>query len=169
MVRLLGAALVAGGCAWLGFRRALELRDRVRALEQTARGLALVERELALGAPPLPRLLEGVAGRCTGPAAELFAGCARALARPDRESFSALWQDQVARLEGLGEEGREALAPLGELLGRYDCQEQRAGLAAVRGRLEELAALARADSRRRGRVYQALGLSGGAFLVILLL
>ena len=34
MVKLLGAALVAGGCAWLGFRRALELKDRVRALEQ---------------------------------------------------------------------------------------------------------------------------------------
>ena len=159
MVKLLGAALVAGGCAWLGFRRALELKDRVRALEQMAGGLALVERELALGAPP----------RCAGPAAELFSGCARALARPDREGFPALWRDQVARLEGLGEEGREALGPLGEILGRYDCREQRAGLAAVRGRLEELSALARADSRRRGRVYEALGLSGGAFLVVLLL
>ena len=81
MVKLLGAALVAGGCAWLGFRRALELKDRVRALEQMAGGLALVERELALGAPPLPRLLEGAAGRCDGPAAELFSGCAQALAR----------------------------------------------------------------------------------------
>ena len=106
MVKLLGAALVAGGCAWLGFRRALELKDRVRALEQMAGGLALVERELALGAPPLPRLLEGAAGRCDGPAAELFAGCARALARPDREGFPALWRDQVARLEALGEELR---------------------------------------------------------------
>ena len=67
------------------------------------------------------------------------------------------------------EEGREALGPLGEILGRYDCREQRAGLAAVRGRLEELSVLARADSRRRGRVYEALGLSGGAFLVVLLL
>ena len=161
MVKLLGAALVAGGCAWLGFRRALELKDRVRALEQMAQGLALVERELALGAPPLPRLLEGAAGRCAGPAAELFAGCARALARPDREGFPALWRGQVARLEALG--------PLGEILGRYDCREQRAGLAAVRGRLEELSVLARADSRRRGRVYEALGLSGGAFLVVLLL
>ena len=169
MVKLLGAALVAGGCAWLGFRRALELKDRVRALEQMAGGLALVERELALGAPPLPRLLEGAAGRCAGPAAELFAGCAQALARPDREGFPALWRGQVARLEAMGEEGREALGPLGEILGRYDCREQRAGLAAVRGRLEELSALARADSRRRGRVYEALGLSGGAFLVVLLL
>ena len=128
-----------------------------------------MERELELGAPPLPRLLEGAAERCAGPAAELFAGCARALARPDREDFSALWRGEVARLDILGEEGRAALAPLGEILGRYDCQEQRVGLAAVRGRLEELAVLARADSRRRGRVYEALGLSSGAFLVILLL
>ena len=61
-----------------------------------------------------------------------------------------LLEPLTARLEGLGEEGREALGPLGEILGRYDCREQRAGLAAVRGRLEELSALARADSRRRG-------------------
>ena len=169
MVKLLGSALVAGGCAWLGFRRASELRERARALEQMAGGLALLERELELGSPPLPRLLEGAAGRCAGPAARLFSGCARALARPDREDFSALWREETARLESLGEEGREALAPLGEILGRYDCQAQRAGLAAVRGRLEELSGLVRADSRRRGRVYEALGLSGGAFLVILLL
>ena len=35
--------------------------------------------------------------------------------------------------------------------------------------LEELAGRLEADSRRQGRVYQAVGLSGGAFLVILLL
>ena len=67
-----------------------------------------------------------------------------------------------------GEE-RELLAPLGELLGRYDGPAQRDGVAAVRARLEELADRAQADCRRQGRVYRALGLSGGAFLVILLL
>ena len=36
-------------------------------------------------------------------------------------------------------------------------------------RREERAVRLGADSRRQGRVYQALGLSGGAFLVILLL
>ena len=35
--------------------------------------------------------------------------------------------------------------------------------------LEELAGRMEEDSRRLGRVYQVLGLSGGAFLVILLL
>ena len=40
---------------------------------------------------------------------------------------------------------------------------------AARRRLEELAGREQEESRRQGRVLQALGLSGGAFLVILLL
>ena len=54
-------------------------------------------------------------------------------------------------------------------MGRYDAERQREALAAARRRLEELAGRLEEDCRRQGRVYQALGLSGGAFLVILLL
>ena len=43
------------------------------------------------------------------------------------------------------------------------------GMGAVVALMEELAVRQEADSRRQGRAYQALGLSGGAFLVILLL
>ena len=75
----------------------------------------------------------------------------------------------VSGCVSLGGEGQAVLAPLGDALGRYDGERQREALAAVRRRLEELAARLEEDSRRRGRVYQALGLSGGAFLVILLL
>ena len=64
---------------------------------------------------------------------------------------------------------RSVLFLLGDTLGRYDGERQREALAAARRRLEELSARLEEDSRRRGRVYQALGLSGGAFLVILLL
>ena len=39
----------------------------------------------------------------------------------------------------------------------------------LRRRLEELAGRTDGERRRLGKVYQALGLSGGAFLVILLL
>ena len=43
MVHLLGAVLVAAGCAWGGFRAADGLRCKVRALEEAAQGLALLE------------------------------------------------------------------------------------------------------------------------------
>lgn len=169
MVRVLGAALVAAGGAVLGFQAAAGLRRQVRALEQMAQGLLGLEGELEITAPPLPRLMERCAGRSEGPARELFASCAQGLERLDREELSALWRRLVGERTELGPEGQDVLAPLGEVLGRYEADRQREALSTARRRLEEMADRVERDYRRRGRVYEALGLSGGAFLVILLL
>ena len=169
MVRLMGAALVAAGGAALGFQAAAGLRSQVRALEEMSQGLALLEQELELNAPPLSRLLERGAERGRGPAEALFRECLQGLDDLDREDFSTLWRRLVSGCMALGSEGQAVLTPLGDTLGRYDGERQREALAAARRRLEELTARLKEDSRRRGRVYQALGLSGGAFLVILLL
>ena len=91
------------------------------------------------------------------------------LALLEREDFSSLWRRLVQERTELTQEGQAVLLPLGETLGRYDGERQREALSAARRRLGELAARLEADCRRQGRVYQALGLSGGAFLVILLL
>ena len=169
MVHLLGAVLVAAGGALLGCQAAAGLRKRGRAVRQMEEGLALLERELELSAPPLSRLLERGAAHSQGPARGLFQGCAQGLDRLDREDFSSLWRRMVRERTELTPEGQAVLLPLGDTLGRYDGERQREALAAARRRLGELAGRLEADSRRQGRVYQALGLSGGAFLVILLL
>lgn len=169
MVRLMGAVLVAAGCAWVGFQVSEGMRRRVAELRELARGLALVERELELWAPPLPQLMERAAAHSRGAAQRLFRACYQGLDRLDREDFPTLWRRLVEEERSWRGEERELLVPLGELLGRYDGPAQRDGVAAVRARLEELADRAQADCRRQGRVYRALGLSGGAFLVILLL
>ena len=54
MIRLLGATLLAAGCAWIGFRASWEMRARGRAMGEVAEGLELLERELELGEPPCP-------------------------------------------------------------------------------------------------------------------
>ena len=169
MIRVFGAALIAAGGGWLGFQAAAGLRRQARAVRQMEAGLALLERELELNAPSLPRLLERGAAHSEGPAKALFEACLRGLDNLDREGFSHLWRRQVRERTGLTPEGQAVLAPLGDILGRYEADCQREALSAARRRLEELAARSEADSRRQGRVYQALGLSGGAFLVILLL
>lgn len=169
MVHLIGAALVAAGGALLGFQAAAGLRRRVRAVRETEAGLALLERELELSAPPLPRLLERGAEHSQGPARALFQGCLRGLDSLDQEDFSSLWRRLVREQTGLPAEGQAVLLSLGDTLGRYEGERQREALSAARRRLEELAGRLEADSRHQGRVYQALGLSGGAFLVILLL
>ena len=115
------------------------------------------------------QLLARGAARSEGTAQEVFQGCAAGLDRLDQEDFSSLWRRLVQELEELNQEGQAVLLPLGDTLGRYEEARQREALSAARRRLEELAGRMEEDSRRLGRVYQVLGLSGGAFLVILLL
>ena len=98
MVHLTGAILLAAGCGWLGFQAAEGLRRKSRSFRQLAQALALVERELELGAPPLPQLLERVAGRSSGPAKQLLEACRRGLDRLEEEDFSQLWRRQVAAM-----------------------------------------------------------------------
>ena len=120
MVRLMGAVLVAAGCAWVGFQVSEGMRRRVAELRELARGLALVERELELWAPPLPQLMERAAAHSRGAAQRLFRACYQGLDRLDREDFPTLWRRLVEEERSWRGEERELLAPLGELLGRYD-------------------------------------------------
>ena len=169
MMRLMGAVLVAFGSACLGLGAAADLGRRVRRLEAVSAGLELLERELWERGSPLPELLDQLAQRTSEPACTLFAQCAAACGRLDREPFPDAWRRLVTELEGLTPEGRAALLPLGEVLGRYEAQGQREAIAQARAALERERERAEGEKLRMGRVYQALGLSGGAFLVILLL
>lgn len=169
MVRLLGAVMVAAGTAAVGFRAAAGLSSRARALDGMAQGLLLLEQELEWDGPPLPLLMERLGERCREPARGLFQDCCRALDRLEREPFSQAWAGLVQGRGELGAAGQEALLPLGDILGRCGLEEQKRAVAGVRLRLEELVRRTEEERLRQGKVYQALGLSGGAFLVILLL
>lgn len=169
MLRLMGAICLAGGCAWAGFQASAVLRGRVRALHAMEAGLLVLEQELELEAWSLPQLMERLEERSQGTAKAIFSGCRDGLDRLDQEDFSSLWRRLVLERRELGADGQDSLAPLGETLGRCDSQAQCRAVRAVRNRLKELQARAEEDSRSQGKVCQVLGLSGGAFLVILLL
>lgn len=169
MWKLLGAILLASGCGWIGFQASAELGRRVRALQAMTQGLGLLEQELELDSPPLPQLMERLAQRSREPARTLFQGCGEALERLEWEDFSQSWRRLVERLEVLGEEEAMCLLPLGDTLGRCDWEEQKRVVSGVRQELTQLLLQAQQLRRSQGRVYQALGLSGGAFFVILLL
>ena len=169
MVHLTGALLAASAAAWIGVRGAAALRERTGALRDLEAGLLLLEQELALDAPPLRLLTERLIPRVRGPARALFQACRAALDGLEAEELSAAWARAVGELDQLDEEARRCLLPLGESLGRCGWEDQRRTAGAVRERLTLLAARAEEESRRRGGLYRVLGLSGGAFLVILLL
>ncbi len=169
MIHLLGACLCAAGAVWLGLRGAARLRERAWNLRTLEAALALLEQELELDAPPLPRLLDLAAVHCRGAALQLVLGCREALNHLEERDFPTAWTKLVEDLPEVSREGKRCLDPLGAVLGRCDWEEQRRRIGAVRVRLGELARQAEEDGRRQGRLYRILGVSGGAFLVILLL
>ena len=169
MMKLLGSVLIAGAAAWLGLTASLQLRRRVRALDEIAASLLLLEQELELSAPDLEQLALRVSRSSRGAGRVLFERFGASLKYLGERTTGQLWERAVEGLEAVSPEGKRRLVSLGECLGRFDDREQRACVSAVRARLEQLREQEERDCRTRCRTCHALCLSGGAFLVILLI
>ena len=170
MLKLLGALLLAGGTAAIGFSAAAGLGRHIRTLRALLEALELMEREISFQLTPMDQLLERLAGRTRSPAGDFFACCRDGLDRLGERSLAGIWRDALAAIPmGLTPQERDTMDGLGDLLGRYDADGQSEAL--EQARLQLLQDLRRAEEERekRGRMYRVLGLTAGAFLVIVLL
>ena len=169
MLKLMGAALLVGGCGAVGFSAAGRLARRVGVLRALLGALEGMERELSFRLTPMPELLERAA-ESPPPAGEMFARCRARLDELGERPLSQLWRESVEDTPlGLTGPALLALEELGDVLGRYDGEEQRAALARTRAELGRALEQAREESEKQGRMYRALGLTAGAMLAILLL
>lgn len=169
MIRMVGAVLVAVGTSWLGIRAAGTLGQELNSLRAASEGLALLERELEWDSPPLSELMRRLVPRCRSPMNVVFQGVYKALDRLEEESLSGNWTMLIDQQTGFEARTKELLLPLGGVLGRCSCEEQRKAVAAVRERLDRLEQELAGERQRKGRLYRVLGVSGGSFLVLLLL
>ena len=169
MLRVVGAVLLIGGTAFLGFSAAAALGRRVRTLRALLGVLELMEREISFRLTPMPDLLEELARRARPPLRELFMRCREGVNRLGEKDLGQLWRDALEQIP-LGLEGEELgfLSELGDVLGRYDGEGQRAALERCRGQLSETLRRAEAERVQQGRMYGVLGLTAGAFLEIML-
>lgn len=170
MLKLLGAVLlIAGGCG-LGLGAIRGLESRMTALRALIEALDLMERELAFSLPPMRELLEGTARRVREPAAGFLSACAQGLDELEGRPLSELWiREAKGRLTALEPRDLEAVLSVGAVLGRYDVEGQRRAIASCRTELAGVLAVATEERKKRGRVYGALSVTAGIFLVILLL
>ena len=170
MLRLAGALLLVGGAAFLGFSAAAGLGRRVRSLRSLLGALELMEREIAFRLTPMPDLLDALSARTPPPLSAFFARCRDGLGALGEKDLGQLWREGLEEAPmGLADEELALLAELGEVLGRYDGEGQRAALERTRLALEETLRRAEEDKSRQGRMYGVLGLTAGAFLVIMLI
>jgi len=96
---------------------------------------------------------------------------AEEMAHLDGRPFAELWQDQIRRqLSGthLKREDKEQLCTLGEVLGYLDLEMQLSAIELYLEQLELGIRNAQETMAAKQKLYQSLGVAGGAFLVILL-
>ncbi len=168
MIREIGGVLAFGGCLSLGLGKAEGLRRRARNLERAAEDMEELARLLEWNGAPLMDLLARMQAR-HGPLEPVYRRCLGELEQPDRRAFAQIWRAALRDSGDFSPEGMEALAGAGGLLGQFDRRQQAAGLAALGGRLRELADEAGEERKRVGRVYCVAGGAAGLLLVILLL
>ncbi|MGN0986066.1 MAG: stage III sporulation protein AB [Candidatus Enterenecus sp.] len=170
MIRLAGAALLAAGSGLLGLCAVHRLDGRVWDLRQLILGLETMIRELDYRLAPLPELLERAAAEAEGEVSQFFSLSARGASHLNGRTFQAVWRQaaEAAQLR-LDQTDMALLEQLGGVLGRYDGESQRRALALAVDRLEERRVQAGERRARQGRVYGVLGLTAGAFLMILLI
>ena len=168
MLRLTGAILTAAGCAWIGIKKAEELKEKTRALREMNDGLALLAQELELNEPPMDRLMERLVAKSRGSAQRLFLRVLWEMEHQAEKSFAELWEHAVDDHRELGREGQSCLEALKSVLGQCGIPPQLRALDYVRRDLEKLAQQAADVEREQGKVFRVLGISGGAFLVTLL-
>ena len=165
MLSLLGAALVTAGTGAIGFGAAAQLGRRVSELRAMVTAL-----ELPFRLTPIPELLDELSRRTPLPARPLFARCLGGLDRLGEESLGQIWTAAVEEsLPDLRGEDRAILAELGQVLGRFDGDGQGQAVGQARLRLSHQLEGAERERDSHGRLYGALGVTAGAFFVILLL
>ena len=167
MMRLLGAVLMTGGGVWLGLCRLQKLDRRMEVLRSLIGLMGSWERELGERQPLMEELLRAGAAH-SGPLRPCLAACLSGLDRLGEEPFDQLWAQSFRDLPLRAEE-RETVEELGEVLGRYGPESQRAALRRGARELEEALSRAREERRREGRLSLVLGGSAGLLGAIVLM
>lgn len=170
MIRMVGAALLTGGSAAIGFGAVRHLEGRVCDLRELITGFEVMRRELDWRMAPLPELLSLAGEESRGRPSVFFSLCARGSGQLNGRSFQQVWlQGMEAAQMRLEEADYVVVERLGGVLGRYDGDNQRQALDQVLARLEEQRKQAVDQRARLGKVYGTLGVTAGVFLMILLI
>ena len=170
MVKALGAVLVVSCCTLLGLVTVGRSGQRLRSLGSLLAVLDQMKAELEDLLPPLPDLLRTLLLRAEQPAAE-FLSQVIWLTEKKRLPFRDAWEKAAEETDALclRPEETKALSALGEVLGRYDPENECAAVERARQRLSLFRELEERDKARKNRLSAALGAGAGITLAILLL
>lgn len=161
MSSAIGVILVIGGCCGLGLAAFFRLEARVKLLSAFSMLAGRLACEIGFRLTPLEELPERL------PLLKRFWDSMGYEPCGD-EAFSEAWSRAVSALD-LPDVDRSLLCEMGEVLGRYDAENQARTLDALRGQLDISLDVAREKRQKYGRLYALMGLLCGFLIVVVLI
>ncbi len=172
MLKLMGVVLVLGACSALGISARQELRRRVAAADSMLLALSLISSEVSCRRTPIPEIINELSKNDDENIKYVFSSLAHRLREQNGLSLGYLWsanlRDAGARI-GLGKPECGILCSAANYLGRYDADEQAAGLEHVSRLLSASREAAQQELMSKGNLYRTCGIAAGLLVILVLI
>lgn len=171
-IKMAGCLMVFLGCTALGMRLSARLAERQRALSKLMDILLNLKSQMCTMAVPLFTAFENLAKESTGGVwAEVFSQCGSIMKEEHLDAGMA-WKEAVKKTKyqlPLDEADWGVLSDFGDIMGKYDRQNQESVLLMEKEKIAALEKKAREAMDTKGKLYRNLGALCGAAVVILLI
>lgn len=172
ILKIIGAAAILAGAGGLGFRKALEYRQKIDRLSELERMTEYFRGEIVFHNSALSEACEDIAKQVTEPLSSFLKRVAEKIERKTGEELKTIWTTEakaVMRELSMDEKEREEFIRLGEKLGYLGRDMQEKTLNRYRAFLEKRRNGLEEEQKEKTKLYQTLGILGGLFLILLLL
>lgn len=171
MLKILGIFCILSGSTGLGLACARELELRITELLQLQQMMLLLQGGIRYMHQPLPDAFLNLSGNAPDPFRSFFFYTARDLQRRSGQTAEEIWRRNLKKyFSGLhiSRQEQKDLEKLGSMLGYLDVKMQVNALDYYLEQLRLSVEQARKVSESRRKLYQYMGVLGGAALVILI-
>lgn len=167
MLKLIGSILMIGATTAIGVSKMEAMTARVRALNAFAAAFDMIDAETRFSLTPLPELFYRLAKTLPPPADKFFENCLIRGGDLTETALPSVWSRALKDVNGLLPEDRLLISRAGDLLGRFDPENQYQSLAFVTEGIKSRLSEAEEKRRTEGKTVTTLAVAAGFALVII--
>ena len=171
MLKVTGGLLILFGCAGIGGYVVMKNSMRIRLLRELERALFYIYGEIEYAASDMVEIMERLSFR-GGALGEFFLNMKGRILSHQGLRLCDYWAEEMKGIQGiesLKESDVEFIRQIGENLGNMDRMTQLRTLENFQSRLSGMIQLAEKEYHGKAKISMVIGITGGIFLVILLL
>ncbi|MEW9699141.1 stage III sporulation protein SpoIIIAB [Paenibacillus sp. SI8] len=171
MLKFIGAVLLIGAAALLGFLQAAQYARRPKQIRLLISALQRMETEIIYALTPLPEAFASLSRQLAEPLSSLFRLTSERLLGQIGVSTSEIWRQTVKEVwkrTSLKQAEQEVVLQLGSVLGLTDRGDQVKHLRLAISQLQSEETESRDEQRRYEKMWKSLGVLIGALIVIVM-